>query len=355
MSNPKPNTTDPLVTSPSPPEVGPSVKNGLGQLIHLVGTWNSIPAGTYSWNVMPLPQDDVEDQFILKNFGYLEEVSFAEIPGTAPNRGGGFTQVSNTLFYEQRVYFSPSTAGSTNPVPTGSDYMLVHAENGSWLFLDNNYQFPGAFPPDGSAPVPFPEGTTSLPEQNLQTNIAKQMSVPHGNSILATGTVTPEAKFPSNPPPIVSPNDPQTPMLSTIAGAPPIPQLNAIPTFHGQPYGAGKYDPSDIQNGIETNSNINPNIKLLDYLNANPPSDYIHFKVSAAPQRITNIDFETKHSRVVSYDMEMWLLNPGTAKAALMYYQNIGMALTLASSSSVTVKTITFPHITCNVVVPVIS
>ncbi len=354
MSNPIPNTTDPLVTTPSTPAVGQPVKNGLGQLIHLVGTWNSIPAGTYSWNTMPLPQDNVHDSFILKNFPYLEELSFAEIPGTAPNRGSGFTQVANTLFYEQRVYFSPSTGGMF-PVPEDAEYTLVHAENGSWLFLDIDRQFSGAFPTDGSSPVPLPDGTTTLPVQDPSMNIVKQMSVPHGNSILATGTVTPEAEFPVNPPPIVSPDNPGTPKLSAIPGVPSIPQLNAVPNFEGKPYGARKYGPSAIVNGVETNANINTNIKLVNYLEANPPKSYIHFKVAAPAQKITNISFETKHALVDSYEMEMWLLNPGTPDAALMYYQNIGMSMTLSSSTSTDSKVVTFPHLTSNVVVPVKS
>lgn len=350
--NPKPNTKDPLVITPSPPDVGKAIDNGLGQLSWLVGTWNSIPAGTYSWNVMPLPQDTAEDLFILKNFGYLEEVTFAKIPGTAPNRGGGFTQVANTLFYEQRVYFSPSEANSSFPVPPGAEYTLVHAENGSWLFLDNNYQFSGAFPPDGSSPVPLPHGVDQLPNQNQLSNIVKQMSVPHGNSILAVGTVDPPARFNQNPPPIVSPNAPNPPTLPTNSGAPKILPLNAIPKYNGQPYGAAKYGESKIVDGVETNSNINPNIVLLDYMKAFPPKNYVHFKVSAPAKDITNIAFETKHAKVNGYDMEIWLLNPGTPDAALMYYQNIGMALTLSSSTEAGTKTINFPHITANVVVP---
>ncbi len=354
MSNPIPKTTDPLVTTPETPAVGQPVKNGLGQLIHLVGTWNSVPDGEFSWNTMPLPQDDVHDGFILKNFPYLEEISFAEIPGTAPNRGSGFTQVANTLFYEQRVYFSPSSGGMF-PVPPSAEYTLVHAENGSWLFLDVDRQFSGAFPPDGSAPVPLPDGVTSLPVQDPNTTIVKQMSVPHGNSILATGKVTPAAEFPVNPPPIVSPDNPGTPKLSTIDGVPSIPQLNAIPNFEGAPYGASKYGASVIKDGVETNANINTNIKLVNYLKANPPKNYIHFKVSAPAPAITNISFETKHAAVNSYDTEIWLLNPGTPEMALMYYQNIGMSMTLSSSTTTGTKVITFPHTTSNVVVPVKS
>ncbi len=352
-TNPNPDTTTPLVTTPSPPEVGTPIENGLGQLIRLVGTWNSPPNGKYSWNVMPLPQDNVDDLFILKNFSYLEETTFAEIPGNAPNRGGGFTQVANTLFYEQRVYFAPSTQGSSNPVPDSAVNMLVHAENGSWLFLDTVNQFPGPFPEDGSSPVPLPDGTGSVPAQDASVSIVKQMSVPHGNSILAAGSVDPAAQFPPPADPVVSPENPGTPTLGTNAGTPSIPELNTIPEYNGAPYGADKYGASDVQNGVETNSNINPNIKLVNYLNDNPPSNYVHFQVTAPAEDITNIDFEGKHAKVNGYSMEVWLLNPGTDKEALMYYQNIGMALTLSSSSVAGTKTINFPHITCNVLTKV--
>ena len=353
MANPNPNTTTPLVTQPSPPDVGTPIDNGLGQLIRLVGTWNSPPAGTYSWNVMPLPQDNVDDDFILKNFPYSEEITFAQIPGTAPNRGGGFTQVANTLFYEQRVYFSASSS-SMFPVPDANVNTLVHAENGSWLFLDTRSQFPGAFPPAGSSPVPLPYGTSSIPPQDPTMNVAKQMSVPHGNSILAVGSVDPAAQFPPPPDPVVSPENPGTPTLSTNPGSPNIPQLNAIPSYNGDSYGASKYGPSNVQGGVETNPNINPCIKLVDYLNANPATDYVHFKVQTKSD-ITNIPFETGHANVNSYEQQIWLLNPGTANAALMYYQNIGMALTLSSSSTGGTKTINFPHITANVLTPVTS
>lgn len=347
MSNPNPDTTTPLVVTPSPPSVGKPVLNGLGQLIRLVGNWHSDPSGPNSWNVMPLPQDDATDDFILKNFAYSEELTFATIPGTAPNRGSGFTQVANTLFYEQRVYFSP---GKT--VPPGAEQMLVHAENGSWLFLDVRNQFPGAFPVAGVDPVPLPDGTTTLPVQPANATIAKQMSVPHGNSILAVGSVAPPAKFtPNNP--VVAPDDPSAPVLKTLPGKPTIPQLNAIPMYKGKPYGASQYGNSvtKVINGqkVESNSDINPNIKLAEYISNTAVTDYIHFQVAAPEKEITNIAFETKHSKVNSYVMELWVLNPTSGSPTLMYYQNIGMALELASSSSKATKVINFPHITCNV------
>lgn len=329
--NPKPNTSTPLVVTPSPPQVSQEIDQGLGQLIRLVGNWHS-KDGENSFCVMPLPQDKTSTGFILKNFAYNEGLTFARIPGTAPNRGGDYTQSANTLFYEQRVYFATTTEGG-HTVPPKFQNMLVHAENGSWLFLESVPQYPGAFRKSGSPPI-----STKFPPQPTATNISKQMSVPHGNSILATGTVSPEAIKGQTP-------------LPTLKGAPKIPGLSAIPTYMSKPYGADAYGKPNIVDGVETNLNINPNYKLVEYLEANTVTEYVHFDVAAAPDRITNISFETKHADVVGYKTEVWILNPNSQHPVLMYYQNITMDLSLHVGGEV--KVVRFPHILVNVVKPV--
>jgi hypothetical protein len=105
--------------------------SGLGPLEGLVGTWTNQnlpgtdkgdPDNPYSYNLIALPQVDPTSPtgYILKNFKYFEEITFSPIAGNAPNRGGTGTQVCNTLFYEQRVYFADGPAKNS----------LVHAENG---------------------------------------------------------------------------------------------------------------------------------------------------------------------------------------------------------------------------------
>lgn len=326
MSNPLPSTGSPLVVTPTVPCIPQGIDKGLGPIIHLVGNWTSIPEGTYAYNVMPLPEDSHEDLFILKNFAYSEEMTFAKIPGTAPNRGGGFTQVANTLFYEQRVYFSPGGI-----VPANAEHTLVHAENGSWLYLNITNQQEGAFPDKDSPNVPLPDGVPALPVQPAQKEICKQMSVPHGNSILAVGSV------------------------ETGKGKPTIKQVNTIPMYNGAPYGVSQYGASKIVDGVETNPNINPNIKLVDYLNSAgvTVTDYIHYHVNAPESEITNISFETKHAKVSAYDQDIWILNPSSAQPIMMYSQNITLDLDLVSSASTESIVVRFPHITCNVLTSV--
>ena len=110
--------------------------------------------------------------FINKNFLYFEEMTFTS-PGNAPNRGGDYTQSCNALTYEQRVYFADGPAENS----------LVHFQNGLWLNLTTQQQMKGAYPNSG-----FIEG--KVPQQPAVREMVKQVSVPHGNSILATGSVT---------------------------------------------------------------------------------------------------------------------------------------------------------------------
>lgn len=141
MATSKPLFNKPLIHEPvqsPPPPTLPTTT--LGSIEHLVGTWTNQnlsngQGGTetpYSYNLMVLPQVDSSSPtgYILKNFSYYEEMTFSPIYGTAPNRGGLGTQVANVLFYEQRVYFADGPAKDS----------LVHAENGSWLFLSDQKQ-----------------------------------------------------------------------------------------------------------------------------------------------------------------------------------------------------------------------
>lgn len=173
-----PDTNTPLVIGPNP-QMG--VIAMLGALEALIGTWNSPRGATATgYNVMPLPQTSAPGGYIVKNFPYYEEITFAPIAGTAPNRGGNLTQTANVLFYEQRVYF----ADNPQPPPAVQvQDMLVHAENGSWLRMVFGPQVEG---PYGSATP----NTLIVNPVHPATEYVKQVSVPHGNSILAVGSAT---------------------------------------------------------------------------------------------------------------------------------------------------------------------
>ena len=164
---------------------------------YLRGTWcnRPLPGGNngeggeknpLSFNVMPLPQEQAQPGakdfpgYILKNFRYYETIVFnadnaVAAPAKAPNRGGEITQNSHALFYDQQVHFfdPPDHKGET-----------VHIENGAWLYLDRVVQQPGPYhDPKTEKPVPPALG------QPRDIAIAKHITVPHGNAVLALGSI----------------------------------------------------------------------------------------------------------------------------------------------------------------------
>ena len=167
-----------------------AIPGGLNQFQELLkGTWknealpNSMNGeggqnNPLSYNVMPLPQDP--PGYILKNFTYYEVIKFNDdndiaLPASAPNRGKDSLQVPTALFYEQQVYFADGP-GIDN---------IVHVENGAWLNLVTGKKLVGPYPPPGKIMLDDPN------KQPSDMTIAKQISVPHGNSILALGAFSP--------------------------------------------------------------------------------------------------------------------------------------------------------------------
>ena len=180
----------------------------------LIGTWTNneelsdpdrnVPL---SFNVMPLPQ--IQDQpnrpsggdfggFILKNFAFTETIRFngsakpedppehqdpdaLAVVASAPNRGGSYTQSSHAIFYDQQVQFAEGPQGPASSIEIGQ---IVHVENGAWLHFGSENQVLGPYLL-GSGPLL--DGPV-LPQPPYVT-VAKQISVPHGNSVLALGHV----------------------------------------------------------------------------------------------------------------------------------------------------------------------
>ena len=275
-----------LINEPQQNPPGPNVLEG--PMKHLIGTWrnqnlpNTQKGGTgspYSYFVMPLPEknDPPHPGYILKNTSYYEELTFSPIAGKVTNRGGAGTQVANTLFYEQRVYFAEGPCKNA----------LVHAENGSLLFLTDEVQNLGPYGPEcggdgGSTPVP---GSTA-PTQKY--SVVKQSSVPHGNSILAVGNYT------------------------SGSGNPDIPTLNTIPkNISTEPY-----TEKSVGNP-NTEFTKNPNKPLSNALTVSPVERF--FQINVATENgtpsatdngrppVTNIGFLQKHANVTGYTMTYWL------------------------------------------------
>ncbi|HEX8957128.1 MAG TPA: heme-binding protein [Burkholderiaceae bacterium] len=281
----------------------PSELKALGPLAGLIGTWVSGPTG---YNVMPLPQATAPNGFILKNLSYFEVMTFSAIQGKVANRGGLEEQDSYTLFYEQRVFFADGPQANT----------LVHAENGAWLNLATAPQ--GQGPLDGPPDIPSPPAPNPIPPQNPAQQIVKQVSVPHGNSILAIGSYK---QFNSAP---VIPN------VSTLP-------IDAPEAFDA-PYGTN----------MPSNPNINPNFVLQEALTGLAGhglhvASTIEFGVDSANSGgVHNIPFEMAHASVPRYASTVWLETLSNGQLMLQYSQNISLKIPLAAG------TFLFPHITAN-------
>lgn len=274
-----PDITTPLVSATNqPPVIGTDY---LGLLNNFIGTWNS-PTGANAtgYNVMPLPQADAPNGYITKNFPYFEEISFAAIAGGAPNREGKYTQASSVLFYEQRVYIAD------NADPNGAQPIqntLIHAENGTWLYHVIQNQVEGPYGP-GTVPV-----TNPIPVQNPATQYNKQISVPHGVSVLMTGG--PVVSGTGNP---VFPTADRTQLPFT--------------------------DPSIIDPSTYLTQQLNS-------LNAQgiTVSSYSSINVSTTNQggAVSNINFENSFGKVISMNTTWYVETLSNGTVQLQYVQNI--------------------------------
>lgn len=315
--NTQPNLSQPLINEPA--QTNPQTEtSALAPLEQLVGTWTnqningSQKGGTktpYSYNLMPLPQVDPSspDGYILKNFSYYEEVTFSAIHGNAPNRGGCGTQVANTLFYEQRVYFADGPNKDA----------LVHAENGSWLFLSDQKQLLGPYGDGNGTGV----SNKTLPNSTIPTqkyNIVKQMSVPHGNSILAVGNYVEKKGSPSI----------KAPLAVLPVG---------INTNQYKTKSVGNLNPAFT---------LNPNQPIIDAIAVKKASNYIQFDIDSenGGHPVTNIGFEQNHAKVTRYYATYWLEGFGNSsdRTQLQYTQTMLMDIPIKG------KIISFPHITSN-------
>lgn len=322
------NATNPLATD-----------GGYFPINKLVGTWNS-PADTPSgYNVMPIPAGNVQmkspsslDDWQSKNFYYYEEMTFTA-PGKAPNRGQLFQQGCYGLTYEQRVYFAPNTPGISDlpyqpKVAPKKENALVHYENGLWLHSQYEAQHEGAYgrclpyppvEPGTNNPIPTP-----APPKNP---IVKQVSVPHGNSILALGKVTNIDGLPSHNTGALNERpfslDPSIPNPARVLQA----AVDELKNLPGVTY---KTTLLSVSTGAETGGSV------------------------------TNIPFEAGNADVSAYEMDLWIIevfsvadDTTPVNTILQYLQKIPMTFSITQDPTPggtggEGKHETFYHITAN-------
>lgn len=284
---PSPDITTPLVRTPDNQAALVPPLASLGALQALIGTWNSPPgAAATGYNVMSLPQQSAPNGYILKNFAYYEEITFATIAGNVANRGGDFSQTANTLFYEQRVYF----ADNPQPAPAAQvkDH-LVHAENGMWLHLVYGPQQNGPY-----GPGTVPRNSEIVLQQPAATAYIKQVSVPHGNSILATGSE-----------------------MDIVNGKPVFPSANR------------SILPFTDASVIDPNSKLQAQLDALAVKGVHVVSGTV-IRVSSSPANggnVADIPFEQRRATVSDFDTTWYIEQLSDGTTQLQYSQTIGMKL----------------------------
>jgi hypothetical protein len=354
----------------------------------LIGTWKNedfghdnqgLPVGgianPLSYNIMPLPQISDPDGYILKNFSYTERLHFNDDQGAAtlaiaaraPNRGGQVNQDARAVFYEQQVRFAQGPQGPTGSLADPNNKKVgvgdvIHVENGAWLWFPRYVQQSGPYPSNPPGNI-----VSEALQQPLDSLIGKQISVPHGNSILALGCMdTVPGKggagpwkgdhliqgspvIPDAAPPFPIPADP----LPIAQGAP-IPATLTSELNADQRYSTVRLssptDPDDFENP-SPNFTVNPNLPIQMAVMTIKPDAYMHWSVTTRPLTngqdghgtVTNIPFEQRAANVVAYTAEYWMLFKGNDKY-LTYTQTILMVLVVKARKYV------FPHLTCNTV-----
>lgn len=345
MTNTQSPTTTPILAPIPPDATNSSATSGAYFPINkLVGTWNSSASNPTGYNVMPVPAGNKQmqtstalDDWQNKNFYYYEEMTFTA-PGEAPNRGQLFQQGCYGLAYEQRVYFAPNTSGLGGleyqpAVASAKENALVHYENGLWLHSQFEAQPDGAY----GAAMPYPPLDPStgqpIPTPSPPANpIIKQVSVPHGNSILALGNVT---------------------------------SIDGLPTHN---VGALNERPFSLDSSIP-----NPALVLQAAVDDLATMSGKTFKTTllsvstdpASGGSVTNIPFEVGNADVSGYEMDLWIIEIFDSPSAttpsstvLQYLQKIPMTFFITQSPTPGDEggegtKETFFHITANTLVKV--
>lgn len=285
--------------APGGGDYDPAIREKLGPLAPLIGTW--VSSRFAGFNVMPIPQATAPNGFILKNFNYYEVMTFSAIQGKVANRGGKYEQDCFTLFYEQRVFFADGPQKD----------QLVHAENGSWLHLITGPQ--GQGPLNTLPNIPTPPAPEPIPQQPDNMTIVKQVSVPHGNSILAMGG------------------------FEIFEGAPEIPVVSTLPDAPDKYFAAYGTD-------IPTNLNINPNYILEQALENQEVIQTTAISVDSDNNGgIENVPFIKNFCDTTRFTTTYWLEQLANGQIQLQYTQNISLEFLQGNRR----KTL-FPHVTAN-------
>lgn len=172
--------------TPPPPELGP--------LKNLVGTW--IGDGT-GWNMIALPFHNAPPppagfKFRVLMNQYNEKLEFTFVDDDVPNRGllrpgqTDFDQFVVTLDYQQKIAQVVAEDRPDSNGLAGLAGLPIHHEPGLWLYEKNRRTKDDQIKGDVVSEV--------------ELDVARLASIPHGNSVLALGKSEVHEGMPAIPP-----------------------------------------------------------------------------------------------------------------------------------------------------------
>lgn len=302
----------------------------LGPLADLLGSWSSDDRG---WNLIALPFRDASAPFnyrVLMN-QYGEELKFDFVDENIPNRGitpdtdGDTDQLLTGLDYQQVIkqVESEDSPSSTLRSPNGKG---IHHEPGLFLHVMNHR-------------------TT---EDGKELKVARLATIPHGDSVLAMGTV------------------------EVVNGPPTIPGLDALPVRVNQdvvnnPYLApylhfeqnkffGTVPPSTpgFPGFFSTNANA-----ILQFasgrLGAVKKTTILHFDTKFGTGGIVNIPFVVREANATEMEATFWIMelepeNGSDEPRFVMQYSQV-VFLDFFPSRDDPTKLIRWPHVSINTMV----
>ncbi len=160
--------------APPPPELGP--------LENLLGVW--IGRGT-GWNMIALPFQNAPAppagfKFRLLMNQYNEELKFTFVDDDVPNRGlsrpgaPDFDQFVATLDYQQKIAQVAAEDRPSSGGLAGLPGLPIHHEPGLWLYEKNRRS--------------KEDQIKNNEVTEVELDVARLASIPHGNSVLALGS-----------------------------------------------------------------------------------------------------------------------------------------------------------------------
>lgn len=326
------------------------LENGSRNIIDLLaGTWTSVAQG---WNLIALPSGP-RDQFRLLMNQYGETLNFNRFADlNVPNRGVGGVdkedkdQKINAIAYEQIVHqkAADDCPGSNLKAADGEG---IHHEPGFFLQL-LNHRSTGHTEEDGKA--------NGLDER---LEIARQASIPHGNSVLAMGTIEtfdgPPKIQPENARPERIGGDPKDEDFANIGYLAPYLHFQQSPFFGNVPKTATNERGESFPGFFPKDANAilkfaNPGDRVANTTLLHFDTKYRNKELQAIP--ISNIPFVVREANVTEMHADFWIMElKNTNKAAdpefvMQYSQTVYLEFFNALDGSA--KKIRWPHISIN-------